>query len=581
MHLIPRNPLLYAYIWMALLVGACAQIASPTGGPRDTEAPKILRESPPNRSTNFEGKTIDITFDEFVQVQNAQAIVISPAVDPSPDIVAKKQELHIKFKNELDSNTTYTIFFGNTVGDNNENNKLDNYSYVFSTGDFLDSLRLAANVVAADGEIPDNSYLLLYRETDDSAFLKNRPFYLTKIEKNGSARLDQLKAGTYTVYALTDKNLNYYYDLPSEHIGFLDSAITIADSLLQINMPIFLPEESRLRVNEFDKRIQGGMFSMTFNKPLSATKDEIRVLISEDTTRNTIAFQEANNKQVKVYLPDLPSDSVSYTLLIRHNGILIDSLRLRCDSRMWTTPVRFFTDTTALKSLNVLETQTLKLRSPYYAMAPFDTARIRIYDSTGTSIPFQAIRDTDLCTYLFYAEWNDQMNYRLVFQDSVFSDLAGNRNAGQEIQFSGVSRKKAGQLILNVELPHIKNQAIILLKDASGKSIRQWITSDSMAVKLDAGLLRAGTFQVEVIDDVNNNGIWNSGDYATKTLPEKIFLSEKTIIIKENWDAEETIKVDFSQVKRSTLSTPEKFPLNEKPNSPLQQSAPGQRLQQD
>lgn len=577
MQQLRRKPARFLYGCIALVLGACAQITAPTGGPRDTEPPKVIRELPSNLSTNVEGKSIDIEFDEFVQVLNPQAIVVSPATDPQPDFVAKKNQLHIKFKNELDTNTTYSIFFGNAIGDNNENNKLDNYSYVFSTGKYLDSLKLKANVIAADGDIPDNSYLLLYRETDDSAFLKHRPFYLTKIEKNGSAELGQLKAGRYAVYALSDKNLNYYYDLPSEHIGFLDSAIIIQDSLLSLMIPIFLPEERRLRITEFDKKIQGGIFRMTFNKPLSPVSDEIRVLVAEDTTWNTAAFQEADNKQVKVYLPSLPADSSSYTLLIRHNGQLIDSLRLRCDSRVFTQPARFFTDTNALKNLVVLETQPLKIRSSYYAMTAFDTSRIMLFDSTGVSLPFQAIRDTDLCTYLFYADWKDRMNYRLELNDSAFSDLAGNYNARQIIAFSGSTRKKAGQLILNIELPHIRNQAIVLLKDVSGKLIRQWITSGAMTVRLDAGLLNAGTYQVDVINDTNNNGIWNSGNYAGKTLPEKIFSAEKPILIKENWDAEETIQVDYTQVKKAAMNILEKSPTNERPNSPLLQQNPGKR----
>lgn len=558
---------------LTALLSACAQITAPTGGDRDIQAPVVIRETPVNGSVNFDDQSIEIEFDEFIQLTGAQDIVISPSPTPPPEISAKKKTLSIRWKSDLDSATTYSIFFGGSVGDINENNKLDNYSYVFSTGSFLDSLTLGASVQAEAGKVPEGTYLLLYRDLSDSAFLSKRPVYLSRVGTDGQATLRNLRAGTYQAYVLCDKNLNYYYDLPTELIGFMDNPVILPDSTGRIQLSLFQPDPSQLRVMEYSRTIDGGTASITLNRGLSFTKDEIRASLREDTSVQVIAFQEKDNLKLKLYFTGLPADSGNYTLLLHGNGFPIDSLPIRCVSRKQPA-IRFFTDTVALKKLSVLETQPLILESSAYSLSDPDTSRIRLLDSLGQPQPFRISRDGDLRTYRVEASWTDRMAYRLVFSDSALFDLAGNPLQAQTLFFSGVSRKKAGSLILRLELPGTSRNTLIRLLDASGALIRQTATHDSLLV-WDAGLLAAGSYTVESIDDVNDNGIRNSGSFETRTPPERLYKYDKPILIKENWDAEETIRVDYGA---RSISLPEReltAPVSKPGQSP---GLPGQRL---
>src|SRR5580765_1498517 len=108
------------------LLASCANIVSPTGGPKDTTPPKVVHESPANFSKRFTWNTVSIEFDEFIVLSNpSQEIVISPAIDPPPDFTVKKgKKLIIKWKGTLDSATTYTIAFGDALKDANEGNVL-------------------------------------------------------------------------------------------------------------------------------------------------------------------------------------------------------------------------------------------------------------------------------------------------------------------------------------------------------------------------------------------------------------------------------------------------------------------------
>jgi hypothetical protein len=121
-------------------------VQSPTGGPKDTIQPVIIKELPKNLSRNFNVKKIQIEFDEFIKLTNEfSEISISPSMDLAPTYKARKEKLEINFEEELLENTTYTINFGKAIQDVNEGNILKNYTYVFSTGNELDSLSISGD----------------------------------------------------------------------------------------------------------------------------------------------------------------------------------------------------------------------------------------------------------------------------------------------------------------------------------------------------------------------------------------------------------------------------------------------------
>lgn len=530
------------------IIFSCAQITSPTGGKKDTIPPKISKSNPSNYSINFHQKEIKIVFDEWIQpLANAKTqIIISPNINSFPKIDIARNELSIKLKDSLLPNTTYSIFFGDNIKDNNEGNALSGYKYIFSTGEFIDSLKVRGIINTSMNNIPDNSYLLLYKDKEDSAFTKKRPFYIAKIGTDGSYTLENVKEDNYRIYALSDKNGNYYYDLPTEAIGFTDSVYHIKSNVDSLNLEIFLPEDSTLRIFDFDRVIKGGVLHLTFNKEISFTKDEITVDVLENKEILPIAFPEKEPKKMAVYFPKLIADTNSFTLILKNNNRLIDTLRIRTESKNFKKSVLFFNDTLAYKSLNVIETKPLKFISSYYSLEKIDTQKLSITDTSNSKIPFSVSRDEDLQTYFFTADWKSGMKYKFGIQDSSLSDLVGNYNKKQEISFSVTSIKKCGNLLIIYKLPQNNRNYIAILKDNSGKVMDRRILRDSQTVKIDYGLQLAGNYSMEVIEDANTDGIWNSGSFTKKTLPERIYKELKPIVIKENWDDEEIISVDFS-----------------------------------
>lgn len=141
-------------LWVLLsatLIASCASIGNPSGGPRDEDPPRFVRANPAPGSVNVDRKRIDIEFDELVNVKDAfQKVVVSPTSKSVPRVSSLGKKVTVQFNDSLLPNTTYTIDFANSIEDNNENNKLQGFTYSFSTGPTLDTLQISGMVLSAD-----------------------------------------------------------------------------------------------------------------------------------------------------------------------------------------------------------------------------------------------------------------------------------------------------------------------------------------------------------------------------------------------------------------------------------------------
>jgi len=228
--------LLFSF-FLLLLLADCAKIGSPAGGPRDETPPIILKSKPLNRSVQFEGKSIEITFDEYIRTDELrQELVVSPPFEERPEIRMKGKTLVIEWEEELRDSTTYTFSFGEAIKDLNEGNIMRNFEFVFSTGEYLDSLAVIGRVLKAFDLLPheEKVFLLLYENHSDSAPLLEVPDYVGIADPNGNFLINNLRAASYRLFALQDQNRNLKYDIPEEYIGFLDSAIYLHPSLFSI-----------------------------------------------------------------------------------------------------------------------------------------------------------------------------------------------------------------------------------------------------------------------------------------------------------------------------------------------------------
>ncbi len=230
---------------LAVSGSGCAQISAPTGGPKDSIPPRLVKAVPELNSVNFKNTKITLTFDEYIDVQDlSNNLLISPLPLANPVVDFKLRTVTVKLKDSLLPNTTYTINFGNAIRDNNEGNPYKNFTYVFSTGNNIDSLQFSGKVTLAEtGKTDSTLTAMLYRNTDDSAVKKNRPNYLAKLNGDGVFTFTNLSPGTYKVYALKDGDGGKTYNAKTELFAFADTPVTISLVNTPVDLYAFVEEK--------------------------------------------------------------------------------------------------------------------------------------------------------------------------------------------------------------------------------------------------------------------------------------------------------------------------------------------------
>ena len=219
-------------VFFLLFSGGCGQPIPPTGGPKDTLPPLITSSMPADSSLNFTGNKITLQFNEYISLDNPfEQITYSPLPKINPQAEGRLKTVTIKIKDTLEPNTTYSIDFGESIKDINEDNILRDYRFVFSTGPRIDSGVLTGRVLIAETGKPDSTLIVvLHRNADDSAVAKEKPRYATRLKGNGDFTFRYLAPGQYYIFALKDVDGAKKFDQKSELIGFLDKPVTANQS---------------------------------------------------------------------------------------------------------------------------------------------------------------------------------------------------------------------------------------------------------------------------------------------------------------------------------------------------------------
>src|SRR5690606_13259773 len=236
---------------------SCARRGTPEGGPKDVTPPSITSATPKNHSTNFDAEKIRIYFDEYIKLKDLQKqLIVSPPLEYQPYIYPQSgasKYLEIEILDTLKENSTYVFNFGQSVVDNNEENPYSFFTYVFSTGDYIDSLQMEGFVIDAVQKKPDPFISVMLYEVDtsytDSIIFKKPPTYLTNtLDSATTFRLTNLKEGTYKLVAMKDEAGNYKFDPKTDKIGFIDHFIEIpTDSIYGLNLFKEVPEYKAAR----------------------------------------------------------------------------------------------------------------------------------------------------------------------------------------------------------------------------------------------------------------------------------------------------------------------------------------------
>ncbi len=525
------------FVALVLLSWQCASIQQPQGGPKDSIPPVILKETPPNFTRNFNAEKIVIEFNEFIKLSNPfKEVSVSPDIDQPINPRVKRKNIEITLPDSLEENTTYTINFGKAIGDFNEGNPLLNYSYVFSTGDIIDSLAVSGKVInALTKEKEKEITVMLIPTRQDSIFGKRKANIFTLTDTAGNFRLQNLREDNYRIYALREENNDRIYNAPTELIGFLNDSIVLGKDtsgiLLEVSKGI--PRDFRL----LDRKIESnGKISLIFNKPL------------EDAGLTIIHPTALDADKVVEYTPTLDSATVwvndltfdSLKVAISNQGEILDTIVMRRGRNDKYDRDFIITDNLSGNKVNRTRHIELTAGSPVQSI---DRSKIVLLVDSVPVTNFQLAKDTSLQRrYILRYNWRPKRNYVLTLEEGAFAGFFSDKNKSVTKTFTMDETENFGDILLKITVPDTSHQYLVQLINEKMDVIYRSIPITT-STDIPFHQFPGGKYTIRVVYDENNNGKWDTGNVYETKQPERVWYLGKTFIIRANWEQEELITI--------------------------------------
>ena len=524
----------------ALVFFGCAKRGNPSGGPIDSIPPVLVNASPKLNSINFDSDEIRLTFDEWVKLENIQdQLIISPPIDKSSyeitPLSGVTKKVFLRFLDSLNPKTTYTINFGNSIQDNNENNPLTFFSYTFSTGETIDSLFIMGNIRDAfDQETDDYISLQLYRVDSlfkDSIIYSDKPTYISNTLDSTNYKFQNLKEGKYLLIALKDLDNNYFFDPFYDKIGFMDSLIILPrDSIIDLKL---FKEETDL-VWEKPHFINSEKIGFGYYGRLDIDKIKIETNIPDSV--NYVFTKEKDIDTLNLWLSKNSFDSLNFSLIEsdtiklttvkfdRKKDSLIDSLNL------------------SPKTINIIHINESFKISSNIPVANVEDSLITVRDIDSLVIPFSTEINSQLNEVFISFDVSPSDKYNIFIKPNAIKDIRGGVN--DSINYNVVSQtlEDYGNIFLDI-LGGNNSKYILQLLNANNEIIREYKNAYSNS-SYTFNYVIPGKYTFRLIEDLNSNDVWDTGNYIKRKQPEPVYYFPSEIDVRANWDLNETFNLN-------------------------------------
>lgn len=518
---------------MALTLVNCAKRGSPTGGPMDSLPPVFVKSTPPNFTTNFEGDEIRIYFDEYVKLKDLRKqLIISPPIINrviSPQGSASKY-IEIKIQDTLAPNTTYVFNFGLSIVDNNEGNPFPSFKYVMSTGDYIDSLTVSGTIVDAILDKPDNFVTVMLYEADstytDSTIYNKPPLYVTNtLDSLNTFELDYLKPGTYALVALKDEDANYTFQPKKDKVAFIEDFVTVpTDSSYTLKLFSETPAYKASR----PKHAAEGKIAFG----ISGYTDSIAINLLTDVGNNheTTITKKGEDTLYYWYKPRVSLDSLVFNVTAPGYS---DTLQARIrkpklDSLAFSSKYR----------------NAVLLDKPYRILSniPIDTINQSLITVVKDSveIPFTYSLQDNRTSIDIDFEKEEKASYSIKALPNAITDFFGQQN--DTLFYKANTKEFSDYGDIELTLKNAKNfPYIIQLMNKSDEIIETQYSLQKTVFNFK--LLKPGSYKIRLIEDANNNRLFDSGNYLQKKQPEVIINFPGEIDVRPSWFAKETFEL--------------------------------------
>jgi uncharacterized protein (DUF2141 family) len=557
----------FGAVFLACIAASCANIVSPSGGPKDVTPPVVVEELPKSGSVNFTGNSFTIRFDEFVQLGNLQQqILISPPLNKQPTFQLRGKSLKVSFSDTLHPNTTYAFHFGDALRDITESNQMAMYSFYFSTGAEIDQHEIRGKVLNAwDQKLPDGVYVVLFPSgSSDSAFAVTTPTYVTRPDKSGGFVFQHIASGTYHLAAVADLNNNMRYDLPNEAVAFESSPVisrlpqvassdTLNDSLAALPVPppnpswilrMFTGEDSIQKI--LSARSEGK------NKAVIALRYPVTIpgyrLLSAELDSLVASSWNQRADTLTFWLNPHHSDTLS--LMLDDPGardtihIPLRPTPVSPRAKLQVPKVTFAMNFRRGDKIHPSLVPVMKFNMP---LIEFDTlGALFIADEDTMALVIRAMDSVHPMAYQVLNPLGEKKTHKILIPSGACKGWDGSGNDSLDWMFIAEEAAAFGVLMATI-IPDSSNlhPLLLLLTDEKLNVLETQRVILGSPVRF--GPLKPGNYLLKIVEDKNGNGRWDTGDYWKRVQPEKVAVISAPVTIRANWDEELEWKIEFER----------------------------------
>lgn len=511
-----------------LLLGQCARIGSPTGGEKDEIPPMVVKTYPPSGSVNFKGNRIDLIFNEFVTIKDAQKqLIISPPMKIFPEISPlsnASKRISIRIIDTLLPNTTYAFNFGNSIKDYNEGNTLPFYKFLFSTGQNIDSLSVKGQIFDAIHKKTDNFVnVALYEINEkftDSIIYKEPPRYITNtLDSLKTFEISNVKEGKYLLIAMKDKINNYLFDPKDDKIAFYQSFINIPSDTIY-DLHLFKEEKENKVYRPFqsaEKRISIGYDGNRDSLKISTLPPyptDFKYFVSKENDKDTLNFWFS--PKIEDSLKLLVHNTKIDTFTINFRKMKADSLQIKSETKSISPS---------------LEKIIISSNIP---IIKFNEKGIKI-EKDSINIPAKFEMNKDSLTLTIDVATQEKSQYKMTILPQTFTDFYGTTNDTIKVNFSSKSVEDFATFKLNIN-KKIQFPILIELTNNQGNKVEYQQFFEQKQKEYAFHFIKPNKYFVRIIEDKNSNKKWDTGNFLKRISPEKVYHLEKEIDLRANWE---------------------------------------------
>lgn len=513
----------------------CARTGSPEGGPKDETPPLFVASTPPYKTTNFDKNVVKLNFSEYIKLKdlNKQLIVSPPLKNPLsifPQNAATKK-LKLEILDTLKPNTTYIFNFGDAVTDNSEGNVLEAFKYVFSTGNYIDSLTTSGSVKDAFlRETPKKVNVLLYRldsTYNDSIVYKKKPYYVASTLDSTVFNFSNLKEGDYKVFALQEKINDYIFSPDLEKIGFLADTISLPkDSIIKKQIVLF-KERKPYRFRRA-KEVSKGKIQFGFE----GENIDFTVKLLSNTPKKFTSFSrfEKEKDTLNYWFTPFKVDSLLFSI---KNANFLDTVTVNLRKQKIDSLKTF---ANIGNVLHLRDTFYLNTNNPLLRVDP---AKISLTDKDTLPVSFRTHVSKKENKFAILFKKKPNQKYTITLLPGSFEDIYNIKNDTLKFKFTTKDIEDYGRITLNI-VSEIADQIILDLieNDKKEKIVERVFLNKSKEVVFD--LLEPKKYGIRAIIDSNKNNKWDTGDYLKNQQPENIMYLNTILELRANYYLNET-----------------------------------------